>query len=168
MSKSSSKSPILKLAATLTAIAALLHLAIIPGGAEWYRLFGAGEAMAQMSENDSTYPAMVTAAIALILAGFSAFGFSGAGVIRPLPLLKTTLVLISGIFLARGLLGIPLVLLGNSPYLTELAGQMSFMLLTSAISFREGANKSSWHSGLHSNWRSRHLTEGMPGQVEVG
>ncbi len=23
-------------------------------------------------------------------------------------------------------------------------------------------------SGLHSNWRSRHLTEGMPGPVEVG
>ncbi len=32
---------------------------------------------------------------------------------------------------------------------------------------KEGANKSSWHSGLHSNWRSRHLTEGMPGPVEV-
>ncbi|WP_345888544.1 hypothetical protein [Shewanella algae] len=33
---------------------------------------------------------------------------------------------------------------------------------------KEGANKSSWHSGLHSTWRSRHLTEGMPGPVEVG
>ncbi|MDO8253174.1 cold-shock protein [Shewanella algae] len=38
---------------------------------------------------------------------------------------------------------------------------------------KEGANKSSWpcsfvESGLHSNWRSRHLTEGMPGPVEVG
>ncbi|BCV47800.1 hypothetical protein TUM17382_04930 [Shewanella algae] len=33
---------------------------------------------------------------------------------------------------------------------------------------KEGTNKSSWHSGLHSNWRSRHLTEGMPGPVKVG
>ncbi|BCV38729.1 hypothetical protein L2728_17535 [Shewanella chilikensis] len=33
---------------------------------------------------------------------------------------------------------------------------------------REGANKSSRYSGLHSNWRSRHLTEGMPGPVKVG
>ncbi|WP_412501593.1 hypothetical protein [Shewanella chilikensis] len=33
---------------------------------------------------------------------------------------------------------------------------------------KEGGNKSSWHSGLHSNWCSRHLTEGMPGPVEVG
>ena len=32
---------------------------------------------------------------------------------------------------------------------------------------KEGVNKSSRHSGLHSNWRSRHLIEGMPGPVEV-
>ena len=41
----------------------------------------------------------------------------------------------------------------------------AFYFLYSA---KEGANKSSWHSGLHNNWRSRHLTEGMPGPVEVG
>jgi hypothetical protein len=35
-------------------------------------------------------------------------------------------------------------------------------------SHQEGANKSSWHSGLHSHWRSRHLTEDMPGPVKVG
>lgn len=35
---------------SLTLLAAVLHVFIIVGGADWYRFFGAGEAMAQMSE----------------------------------------------------------------------------------------------------------------------
>lgn len=34
-------------------------------------------------------------------------------------------------------------------------------------SFREVANKSSWHFGLQCNWHSRRLTQGMPEPVKV-
>jgi hypothetical protein len=34
----------------LSAAAALLHIAVIVGGAEWYRFFGAGEGMARLAE----------------------------------------------------------------------------------------------------------------------
>ena len=51
-----------------TAIASLLHVAIIIGWADCYRFFGAGEGMAQLHEKGSTYPAMITGIIAIILA----------------------------------------------------------------------------------------------------
>jgi putative oxidoreductase len=88
MQRNKQGSSVLLLAGYLSALAALTHLAIIVGGADWYRLFGAGEAMAQMAEQGSWYPALVTLAIASVLAVWSLYAFSGAGRIRRLPLLN--------------------------------------------------------------------------------
>ena len=41
-------------AGTLSAIAAILHLACIYFGAPWYRLLGAGEHMAELAEQGRT------------------------------------------------------------------------------------------------------------------
>ena len=94
----------------LSAAAALLHVAVIVGGPAWYRFFGAGEAMARSAAAGSWYPPAVTAAIALILASWAAYAFSGAGLIPRLPLLRTALVLISLVYLLRAVLWIPIVL----------------------------------------------------------
>jgi len=96
-------------AAWLTAGAALLHLAIIAGGADWYRFFGAGERMARMAEQGSPGPALITLAIAGVLATGSAYALAGAGRIRRLPLLRTALVAIAAIFLLRGLALLPIL-----------------------------------------------------------
>ncbi len=45
---------LLTVAASLSFIAAALHVAIIFGGGDWYRFFGAGEAMASLAESGST------------------------------------------------------------------------------------------------------------------
>ena len=94
----------------LTAAAALLHLAVIAGGPDWYRFFGAGEEMARMAEQGSPRPAIVTLGIAAILATWSAYAFAGAGLIRRLPLMRTALVAIATIYLLRGLILAPLAL----------------------------------------------------------
>jgi hypothetical protein len=91
-------------AGMLSAAAALLHLAVIAGGPNWYRFFGAGEPMARAAERGSAVPALVTVGIAAVLALWAAYAFAGAGLIRRLPLLRTGLVFISAIYLARGLL----------------------------------------------------------------
>ncbi|PCJ30731.1 MAG: hypothetical protein COA93_11940 [Alphaproteobacteria bacterium] len=91
----------------LSLIAALLHISIIFGGPDWYRFFGAGEEMAIMAENGSWYPPLVTSGIALVLFIWALYAFSGAGIIRKLPLLRIGLVIISGIYLLRGLAVIP-------------------------------------------------------------
>ncbi len=92
-------------------MAALLHVAIIFGGPDWYRFFGAGERMARAAERGSARPAVITAGIAAILLIWSAYAFSGAGVIRRLPLLRTALTAISAVYLARALAPLPLLLL---------------------------------------------------------
>lgn len=95
--------------AALSALAALLHVAIIFGGAPWYRFFGAGERMARAAEAGHLRPTLITIGIASILALWSLYALSGAGLIAPLPLLRSGLCLITGIYLLRGLAILPLL-----------------------------------------------------------
>src|SRR5688500_18418863 len=118
----------------LTGVVALLHIAIVPGGPAWYRFFGAGERMAQLAARGSSYPAIVTATIAAILSVFTLYALSGAGVIRRLPFLRLALFLIAAIFLARGILGVPVVLFVDDPYTLQLRDRMTFMIVSSAVS----------------------------------
>ncbi|MDC9527308.1 hypothetical protein PSH54_17680 [Pseudoalteromonas sp. Angola-30] len=97
---------LLVIAGVLSFIASLLHIACIFGGPDWYRFFGAGEHMAQLAEQGSTYPTFVTLIISAILAIWGMYALSGAGVIIKLPLLKTALVLITGVYLLRGIAGL--------------------------------------------------------------
>ncbi len=84
-------------------MAALLHIGVILGGPDWYRFFGAGEGMAQGAERGAWQPTVITLGIASVLAIWAAYAFSGAGLIARLPLLRTALVVISAIYLLRGL-----------------------------------------------------------------
>lgn len=95
--------PYLLIAATLSAIAALLHIAIIFGGPDWYRFFGAGEGMAQMAERGELQPTLITLGIAAVLFSWCLYALSAAGKFPPLPLLRTGLVVITSIYLLRGL-----------------------------------------------------------------
>lgn len=117
----------------ITGAASLLHLAIILGGPDWYRFFGAGEDMARLAARGSIYPVVVTAGIAAILGVWTLYALSGAGVIRRLPLLRLALPLIAAVYLARGVLGVPVVLFVEDPYTNELRAKMTFMVVSSAI-----------------------------------
>jgi hypothetical protein len=117
----------------VTAGAALLHVGIILGGPEWYRFFGAGERMAWLAARGSPVPAVITAGIAAVLGVWALYALSGAGTIRRLPLLRPALAAIAAIYLARGVLGVPLVLLADDPYAAQLRARMTFMVVSSAI-----------------------------------
>ena len=109
----------------LSAIAAVIHLACIFGGPDWYRFLGAGEGMAQAAERGEWWAAAITLGIAIVLAIWAAYAFSGAGMIGRLPLLRTGLVVISVIYLLRGLALVPIAF---SP-----AAQTPFNIWSSAI-----------------------------------
>jgi putative oxidoreductase len=117
----------------VTGVAALLHVGIILGGPEWYRFFGAGERMARLAARGSVYATVVTAGIAAVLAVWTLYALSGAGLVRRLPFLRVALGVIAAVYLARGILALPAVLLLEHPYAIELRGKMTFMLVTSAI-----------------------------------
>lgn len=116
----------------LSGAAALLHLAVIAGGPGWYRFFGAGEAMAQSAARGDISPALTTLGIAMVLASWSAYAFSGAGRILHLPLLRTALLIITAVYLLRGLALIPLRLW--RPDLTD-----TFTIWSSAMALVFGA-----------------------------
>jgi len=120
------RNPWLITGGVLSAVAALLHLAIIAGGPDWYRFFGAGERMARMAELGLLRPALITIGIAAILAVWAAYAFAGAGLIRRLPLMRTALIAVTAIYLLRGLVPIPL--LAFRPALAD-----AFVLWSSAI-----------------------------------
>lgn len=108
----------LVIGACLSAIAAILHVMIIVNGAEWYRFFGAGETMARAVEQRRWYPAIITTAIAALLGLWSAYALSGAGVIRALPLLRPALFAITAIYLFRGLVLVPVLIMPRKPATT--------------------------------------------------
>ena len=107
----SSPNAFLIAAATLNALAAALHVACIVFGAAWYRFFGAGERMARLVEQGSREPAIVTSIIAAVLATWSLYALSGAGLIPRLPLVKAALCIITAIYLLRGAVVFPMAVM---------------------------------------------------------
>ena len=120
------RNPALILGGWLSVAASLLHIGCIIGGPDWYRFFGAGEEMAVMAEQGSMTPTLLTLGIAAILAVWAAYAFSGAGLLPRLPLLRTGLVVISAIYLLRGLALIPALVING-------ASVMPFILWSSLI-----------------------------------
>lgn len=111
--------------------AGFTHVCIIFGGASWYRFFGAGEGMAQMAENGSIQPTIITACIALLLGVWGLYAFSGAGVIARLPLIKAALVLITFVYLSRAVAGFILPFVTTHPAITQ--NSFTFWLTSSTI-----------------------------------
>ena len=97
---------LLIIAGTLSILAAVLHVGVVIGGANWYRFFGAGESMAQMAEQGSLKPTVITLSISAVLIVWGFYAWSAAGLIPKLPLLKLALLIITGIYLVRGIAGI--------------------------------------------------------------
>lgn len=121
----------LVIAGALSIFAAVVHLAIIAGGPDWYRFFGAGEQMAVMAEQGQLYPAIVTLFIAAMLFLWGLYALSGARVIPRLPLLRFCLMAITFIYLLRGIGG--LVVAFMPQVLQQVQLSSPFMLWSSAI-----------------------------------
>ena len=89
--------------ATLSAAAALAHLACIALGAPAYRFMGAGERMARAVEARKVRPTLVTLAISAVLLFWAAYALGAAGVIDQLPFSGLVLPAICAVYLGRAL-----------------------------------------------------------------
>jgi hypothetical protein len=90
---------------------ALLHVAVPIIGAEAYLACG-GWWLLPLLEQGSPLPAILTLSIAAIFFLWSAFAFSGASLLRRLPLLRLGLILISAIYILRGFDLFPTIISG--------------------------------------------------------
>ncbi|GGP38826.1 hypothetical protein [Shewanella saliphila] len=125
------RNSLLVIAGCLSLFAALLHISCIFGGPDWYLFFGAGESMAQMAADGETYPTIVTLVIATVLCVWGLYAFSGAGLIVKLPLLKTCLVLITAVYLIRGVAGLIVPFFTSASEIHQ--NSMTFWLVSSTV-----------------------------------
>lgn len=120
----------LMIGAGLSVVAAALHIGVIMVGPRWYRLFGAGDRFVRAAQAGRIFPAVITAAISLVLFAWAAYALAGAGVISRLPLLRPALCAITLVYLLRGVAG-PLALAGTGR-------STKFIAISSAISLGYG------------------------------
>jgi hypothetical protein len=87
----------------MSALISLLHvfLAIFPA---LYRYIGPDQsALTEMAGQGSSSTTIASVALALLFAIWALYAFSGAGLIRPLPLLRIALITICAIYILRSL-----------------------------------------------------------------
>ena len=122
--------------ATLCAIGGVVHLAAIPLGAPWYALIGAPRGIVHMLGQGSLRPVVTCVAIAVLLAVWSGYGFSAAGLVRRLPAQRAVLAVVALVLISRSI-----VLPGLAAYapsaLTGICGRCQdlngFVIATSAL-----------------------------------
>lgn len=124
----------------LSVVAALLHIACIFGGPDWYRFFGAGEGMARAAARGEWQPVLITLIVAAVLLIWAAYAFSGAGSLPRLPLLRTGLVAITAIYLLRALIFVPLNMV-RSTHSSEFALWSSLIVLAYGAVYAIGTVK---------------------------
>jgi putative oxidoreductase len=119
-------------AAAASFAVALLHVAITFGGTSAYEYFGAPPNIVAAARRGSAVPSLITLMIAMVFALFGLYGLSGADRAPRLPLLRLGLVGICGIYLLRGLVVVPELVLFL--YSTTLPARlMAFSLVSLAI-----------------------------------
>lgn len=82
---------------------ALLHVIIIFVGTPAYIYFGAAD-LGRMASEGSSVPMFLTLGLVIVFTVFGLYALSGAGVLRPLPLLIPSLFFIGSIYTLRGLI----------------------------------------------------------------
>src|SRR5262249_25644298 len=117
----------------------LLNLAMIPVGVDAYDFFTAPARMIELARRGSPLPALLTLIVASVFTVFGFYALSGAGRAPRLPQLRIVLIGISGIYLLRGLVVVPelLVFLTTSD-IPPRALVFSFVSLTIGIVFTIG------------------------------
>ncbi len=127
------RNPFLLIGGALSFIAASLHMFIIIMGPSWYLFFGAGKQMATMAAQGQWQPTVITTSIALMLATWGSYGFSAAGLMRPLPWMRTMLCIATGIYLLRGVAGLAFALLADESTLVHNGVSYMFVIASSVM-----------------------------------
>lgn len=117
--------------------AALAHIAVIIGGASWYRFFGAGEAMATMAEQGQWRPTLITLGIAMLLAIGGIAAWSVAGLLPTYPIARWVVVGFCAVYLLRGVVGLIAPFVLSHPAIAE--NSTTFWVVSSILCIVFGA-----------------------------
>lgn len=135
---------------------ALLHIAIMFGGPDWYAFFGAPSGLVELARIGHPRAAISCLVIASFLLILAAYAFSGAKVIRRLPLLRPALAVIGIVLVARGALFIPMILWrpDSLARLCDCRSVDTFIVVTSILCLAMGISYAAGAVSLPSKTRS--------------
>ena len=121
---------------------ALLHIAIMFGGPDWYAFFGAPSGLVELARIGHPRAAISCLVIASFLFILAAYAFSGANMIRRLPLLRPVLAMIGLVLIARGALFIPMILWkpDSLARICDCGSVDTFIVITSVLCLAMGAS----------------------------
>lgn len=91
----------------IAAMAAVWHLLMIIGGPGWYSFAHAPYYIVESARQRTLVAPVAAILIATLMFTCTLYAFSGAGIIRKIPLLKSALITIAVICLTRALVTIP-------------------------------------------------------------
>jgi len=128
--------------AILSAASGVLHVGIVIGGPTWMRYFGAIERGVVAVEAGSLLPIVLGYGVALLWFVAAAYALSGAGVLPKWPLLKPALIVITSLYLLRGIAVVPIAMV--------LPNRLAFVVWSSVVFFIAGAV---YFQGLVEVWR---------------
>ena len=114
---------------------ALAHIGAIFGGHQWFAFLGAPDQLVAMARAGKRYPDTMALLIALVCLLWAAYAFSGAGLVRRLPLLRTGLWLIAAGLMARafGFIAVLAVSPDALDFICGCNGIDTMVIVTSAI-----------------------------------
>ncbi|MEO8383703.1 MAG: hypothetical protein ABI583_00565 [Betaproteobacteria bacterium] len=126
--------------ALAASVGSTLHVAILFGGPDWYAFFGAPTGLVELARAGNLRAPVSCLVIAAILAVLAAYAFSGAGLIRRLPLLRMGLALMAIMLILRGVLFIPMIiwLPGSLSRICDCRSVDLFIVLTSLLCLTMG------------------------------
>lgn len=101
MHSMSTSAVLLTIAAVACVVAALLHFACIPWGAEGYRFLGAGEMAAKAVAAGDWRPHVSAVVVGTMLLVWAWYALAGAGLAPLPPLLQPVLLVISAVLILR-------------------------------------------------------------------
>jgi hypothetical protein len=125
----------LVLAGIAAAAGAVLHVAILFGGPDWYAFFGAPRGLVEMARAGNARAPASCLVIAAFLSILAAYAFSGAGLVRRLPLLRVALGVFGVVLILRGVAFIPLIAWRPDALagICDCRGIDAFIIATSAL-----------------------------------
>lgn len=100
------KSTLLISAGAIASASAIWHLLCIIGGPGWFVFARAPQQIIESALQGTMLAPISTIIIATLMFACTMFAFSGAGLIRKLPLLKSALITMASLCVLRALLGI--------------------------------------------------------------
>ena len=106
----------------IAAATACWHLLCILGGPSWYAFARAPHIVVKSAREGTILAPVGAIAIASLMLVCTIYSFSGAGLIKKIPLLKSALITISIICLARALVTVPYLIQGKLDMWNLIAG----------------------------------------------